>query len=175
MESSSLSATIMALINSISAEDIRLLFRNYTMRANTRRNALIGKEPWPQSTSTSRYSYRVKCSSDYAFDSESEEEPLEWIGKAMAKAQSYQEQKVFAKRQCVRFGLDGEESNEYGVEDEDDEKDDEDEVEDAEQVTEAKREFSRLAKMVSAMEQHTFVAMGSVRGPKDRKRYRYYK
>jgi hypothetical protein len=144
------------------------------MRANTRCNALIGREPWPQSTSTStsRYSYRVKYSSGYEFDSESWEEPPEWIGKAMAKAQSYQEQKVFAKRQCVRFGLDGEESNEYGIVNEDNEKDDEeDEDKDKDQDTEAKRKFSRLAKMVSTMEQHTFVAMGSVRyGPRNRKR-----
>jgi hypothetical protein len=158
----------MALRNSLSAEDIRLWFRNYTMRANTRRNALIGRNPWLQSTSTSRYSYRVKHSSHYVFDSESWEEPLEWIGTAMAKAQSYQEQKVFAKRQCVRFGLDGEECNEYGIENEDEE----DEDADKEQDTEAKRDFSRLAKMVSTMEQHTFVAMGKVRwGPRNSKRY----
>lgn len=86
----------------------------------------------------------------------------------MAKAQSYQEQKVFAKRQCLRFGLDGEGCNEYGIDDEEDDEEDEN----AEQVTEAKQEFSRLAKMVSAMEQHTFVAMGSVCwGPRNRKRY----
>jgi hypothetical protein len=93
----------MAPRNSFSTEDIRLFFRNYRMRANTRCNALIGREPWPQSTSTStsRYSYRAKYSSGYEFDSESWEDPPEWIGKAMAKAQSYQEQKVFAKRQCV--------------------------------------------------------------------------
>lgn len=89
----------------------------------------------------------------------------------MAKAQSYQEQKVFAKRQCVRFGLDGEECNEYGIENEDEEDEDADKEQGKKQDTEAKRDFSRLAKRVSTMEQHTFVAMGSLRGPKNRKRY----
>lgn len=100
--------------------------------------------------------------------------PSEWYGTKLAKQQAYQERRVFANRQCVRFGgcggCSGASSNNHGDDDQDDDKsEDEDRDEDREEVEDKDGErdaqskqswqFSQLAKNFSAKEQKLFKTM----------------
>jgi hypothetical protein len=85
----------------------------------------------------------------------------QWSGAELAKKQAKQEQKVFAKRQCVRFGFCDDcsaSSNDYG---DDDYKDEGGEDKDGEEDSEAKQpwQFSQLAKSLETKERKLFKAV----------------
>jgi len=95
--------------------------------------------------------------------------PSEWYGTKLAKQQAYQEQRVFAKRQRVRFGgcdgSSGTSSDDYG-DDDDDDYDEDDNIDDgegekdhAEADTKQAWQFSQLAKSFAAKEQKLFKTM----------------
>jgi hypothetical protein len=113
-------------------------------------------------------------------------QPPQWSKSSLAKKKRYQEQKTFAKCQCVRFVVpgdegssassndddeeDGDEEDGDGEEDDGEEDDDEDEEDDEEdndgdENTEARKpwKYSQLAKMFEAYEHNSFKT-GSFKG-----------
>lgn len=95
--------------------------------------------------------------------------PPEWYGTRLAKLQAYQEQRVFAKRQRVRFGSSsgccGASPDEYGHDDydegDDDDESDGDGKKDGKQDAQSKQPwgFSQCAKNLAAKEQKLFKTM----------------
>jgi hypothetical protein len=98
---------------------------------------------------------------DIYFPSNTQTVDSQWSGTELAKKQAKQEQRVFAKRQCVRFGFCGDcsaSSNDYG---DDDYKDEGDEDKDGEQDIESRQpwQFSQLAKSFETKERKLFKAV----------------
>ena len=96
--------------------------------------------------------------------------PSEWYGTKLARQQAYQEQRVFAKRQRVRFGgcggCSGASSNDHGDYDYDDDEDEDDNIDDGEGEkdhgeadTKQAWQFSQVAKSFAAKEQKLFKTM----------------
>lgn len=89
----------------------------------------------------------------------------EWYGTRLAKQQAYQEQRVFAKKQCVRFGGCGDWAGatcyDYGDDDDDDGADDEKGHGEHRNEDEDKQPWqsSQLAKTFAAKEQKLFKTM----------------
>jgi hypothetical protein len=90
--------------------------------------------------------------------------PPQWSKSSLAKKKRYQEQRIFIKRQYVRFVVPGDEDSSASSND-DDEEDEDEEDNDGEGNAEAKNpwKFSQLAKVFETYEHNSFKT-GSFKG-----------
>jgi hypothetical protein len=138
-------------------QELKAFLLKYDIHKSNRPNTgILYSNPSLQFTSRNRQ--YVERTHYHIYPPTTQLPPSQWSGTALAKKQSFQEQKTFAKRQCVRFVVSGNEGsstscNDYGDDDEDD-----DEDKDGEKDTQAKQpwKFSKLAKIVEGWEREAF-------------------
>jgi hypothetical protein len=135
-------------------QELKAFLIKYNIHKSNRPNTGIPYNN-PSIQIPSRNRYYVERTHYHIYPPTTQLPPPQWSGTALAKKQSFQEQKTFAKRQCVRFMVSGNEgpttsSNDYGDDDEDEE--------DGEKDTQAKQpwKFSKLAKIVEGWEKEAF-------------------
>jgi hypothetical protein len=140
-------------------QQLKAFLLKYDIHKSNRPNTgILYNNPCIQRTSRDRQ-HDERTHYDIHLSTTPEAPPPQWSRSSLTKKKRYQEQRIFVKRQCVRFVVPGDEDstascNDYG--DDDEEKDEEDN--DGDGNTEARKpwKYSQLAKMFEAYEHNSF-------------------